>query len=174
MDRQGSGGEAIRLRDDKAHAEHARGVLPRRRITLTEGSFAHVCDTGEAKRTWLLGLARVAKLRQMMLASRNLSTIMRAVVGIVGTRSPQGLRALMQAARPHFDQLMLALDRLVETLVDDNRLTRPRRPMVTQSEARKTTWATPAGVASAASDQAIKGNGSGACSTGFRPERAFS
>ena len=53
----------------------------------------------------------------MMVAARNLSTIMRAIIGIGGPRSLQGLRALLQLARTHFDRLISALERLVMALV---------------------------------------------------------
>lgn len=91
--------------------------LSRLRSELTERSFAHVCDTGGARRTWLRGLASVAKRHLMMVAARNLSTIMRAIIGIGGPRSLQGLRAMLQTAWTHFDRLLSALDRLVAALV---------------------------------------------------------
>ncbi len=91
--------------------------LSRLRSELAERSFAHVCDTGEARRTRLRDLASVAKRHLMMVASRNLSTIMRAIVGIGGSRSLQGLRALLRTASTHFDRLISALDRLVAALV---------------------------------------------------------
>jgi hypothetical protein len=91
--------------------------LSRLRSELTERSFAHVCDTGGARRTWLRGLASVAKRHLMMVAARNLSTIMRAIIGIGGPRSLQGLRALLQTAWTHFERLLSALDRLVASLV---------------------------------------------------------
>ena len=91
--------------------------LCRLRSELTERSFAHVCDTGGARRTWLRGLASVTKRHLMMVAARNLSTIMRAIIGIGGPRSLQGLRALLQTAWTHFDRLISELDRLVAALV---------------------------------------------------------
>ena len=91
--------------------------LSRMRSELTERSFAHVCDTGGARRTWLRGLASVTKRHLMMVAARNLSTIMRMIFGIGGPRSMQGLRALLQTAWIHFERLLSALDRLVAALV---------------------------------------------------------
>ena len=84
---------------------------------MTERSFAHVCDTGEARRTWLRGFARVAKWHLMMDAACNLSTIMRAIIGIGGPRSLQGPRALLQAAWMHFEGLMWAPERLIVAMV---------------------------------------------------------
>jgi len=42
--------------------------------------------------------------------------IMRAIIGIGGPRSPQGLRKLLQTAWTHFDRLLSVLDRLVAAL----------------------------------------------------------
>jgi hypothetical protein len=90
--------------------------LSRLRSELTERSFAHVCDTGGARRTWLRGLTSVAKRHLMMVAARNLSTIMRAIIGIGGPRSLQGLRALLQTTWTHFDRLISALEQLMVAL----------------------------------------------------------
>lgn len=58
------------------------------RSELTARSFAPVCDTGNARRTWSRGLTSAAKPHWMVVAARKLSTIMRAIVGIGGPRSP--------------------------------------------------------------------------------------
>ena len=91
--------------------------LSRLRSKLTERSFAHVCNTGGARRTWLRGIASVTKRHLMMVAACNLSTIMRRIIGIGGPRSMPGLRALLQTAWIHFERLLSALDRLVAALV---------------------------------------------------------
>ena len=44
------------------------------------------------------------------------STIMRAIIGIGGPRSLQGLRALLQLAWTHFDRLISALELMVTAL----------------------------------------------------------
>jgi len=72
--------------------------LSRLRSDHTERSFAHVCNTGGARRTWLRGLASMTKRHLMMVAARNLSTIMRMIIGIGSPRSLQGLRELLQTA----------------------------------------------------------------------------
>jgi len=91
--------------------------LSRLRSELTERSFAHVCDTGGARRTWLRGLANVTKRHLAIVAARNLSTIMRVLCGIGSPRSLQGLRALLQTTWTHFERLIWALGRLVAALV---------------------------------------------------------
>jgi transposase len=85
--------------------------LTRLRSELTERSFAHVCDTCGARRTWLRRLASVAKRHLMMVAARNLSTIMRAIIGIGGPSSLQSLRVLLQTAWTHFGWLLSACER---------------------------------------------------------------
>ena len=90
--------------------------LSRLRNELTERSFTHGCNTGGARLTWLRGLTNVTKRHLMMVAARNLSTIMRAIIGIVGPRSLQGLRVL-QTDWIHFERLLSALDCLVAALV---------------------------------------------------------
>ena len=104
---------------DRRSARRAIAASNSRRLRseLTERSFAHVCDTGGARRTWLRGLASVAKRHLMMVAARNLSTIMRAIIGIGGPKTLQGLRALLQTAWTHFDRLISALESLLTTLV---------------------------------------------------------
>jgi hypothetical protein len=63
--------------------------LQRLRSELTERSFAHVCETGGARRCWLRGMAKVAKRYLLQVAARNLGMIMRKLVGM-GT--PRGLQ----------------------------------------------------------------------------------
>ena len=91
--------------------------LSKLRSELTERSFAHVCNTGGARRTWLRGLVGVTKRHLMAVAARNLSTIMRALCGIGSPKALQGLRALVQLAWTHFARLMSALEALLAALV---------------------------------------------------------
>jgi len=55
-----------------------------------ERSFAHVCETGGARRTWLRGLEKINKRYQIVAAARNLGLLMRKVFGIGKPRSLQG------------------------------------------------------------------------------------
>ena len=91
-------------------------LLSRTRSELVERSFAHVCDTGGARRTWLRGLESVTKRHLIKAAARNLSTIMRVICGIGSPRALQGLRALLQLAWTHLGRLVSALERLVMAL----------------------------------------------------------
>ena len=65
--------------------------LQRLRSERVERSFAHVCNTGRARRTWLRGSEDVQKRYLLTLAGRNLTVLMRAVFGIGTPRSLQGL-----------------------------------------------------------------------------------
>ena len=75
------------------NSRRVRGVrgkrLQRLRSELTERSFAHVCETGGARRCWLQGMVKVTKRYLLQVAARNLSLIMRKLFGM-GT--PRGLQ----------------------------------------------------------------------------------
>ena len=80
--------------------------LQRGRSELTERSFAHVCETGGARRCWLRGLVKVSKRYLLQVAARNLSLIMRKLFG-VGT--PRGLQSESDASSlTDFTQILLA------------------------------------------------------------------
>ncbi len=64
--------------------------LQRLRSERVERSFAHVCDTGGARRSWLHGIEKVQKRYLIAMVAHNLGVIMRKVFGI-GT--PRGLQA---------------------------------------------------------------------------------
>jgi len=73
--------------------------LQRQRSEKAERSFAHVCQTGGARRTWLRGLDKVKKRYLMSAVARNLGLVMRALFGIGTARSLQqagDLLALVQ------------------------------------------------------------------------------
>jgi transposase len=64
--------------------------LQRLRSERVERSFAHVCDTGGSRRSWLCGIEKVQKRYLIAAVARNLGLIMRKVFAI-GT--PKGLQA---------------------------------------------------------------------------------
>jgi transposase len=64
--------------------------LQRLRSERVERSFAHLCDTGGSRRSWLRGIEKVQKRYLLAVAAHNLGVIMRKVFGI-GT--PKGLQA---------------------------------------------------------------------------------
>jgi transposase len=79
-----------------ANRRRGRGTrgkaLQRLRSEKTERSFAHVCETGGSRRSWLRGLAKVRKRYAMAAAARNLGLLMRKMFGIGKPRvlQPEG------------------------------------------------------------------------------------
>jgi transposase len=64
--------------------------LQKKRSELVERSFAHVCETGGGRRTWLRGLVNVTKRYVVQVAAHNLGLLMRKLFGIGKPRSLQG------------------------------------------------------------------------------------
>jgi hypothetical protein len=64
--------------------------LSRLRSEYSERTFAHVCETGGGRRSWIRGLMEVTKRYLMQVAGRNLGVIMRKLFGIGTPRSLQG------------------------------------------------------------------------------------
>lgn len=81
-----------------ANRRRVRGArskrLQRRRSELVERTFAHVCETGGARRTWLRGLLEVQKRYLIQVAARNLGLILRKLFGVGTARGLQGLGGL--------------------------------------------------------------------------------
>lgn len=68
--------------------------LQRLRSELTERSFAHVCETGGARRTWLRGLDKVRKRYLIQVAARNLGLMLRRLFGVGTPKTMQDLVGL--------------------------------------------------------------------------------
>lgn len=78
--------------------------LQRLRSERVERSFAHVCDTGGARRSWLHGIEKVQKRYLIAAVARNLGLMMRKLFGIGTPRGLQaagGLASLVCLARLH-------------------------------------------------------------------------
>lgn len=73
--------------------------LQRKRSELVERSFAHICETGGARRTWLRGLENVRKRYTIVAAGRNLGLLMRKLFGIGKPRCLQAGLGLVLAFR---------------------------------------------------------------------------
>jgi transposase len=82
--------------------------LQRLRSERIERSFAHVCETGGARRCWLTGLAKVTKRYLLQATARNLGLILRKLFGM-GT--PRGLQP--EGALADFVHLMIVALRSV-------------------------------------------------------------
>lgn len=83
----------------RVRGKHGK-ALGRLRGEYTERSFAHVCETGGARRSRLRGLINVAKRYLMYVAGRNLGVIMRRLFGVGTPRSLQGHGAGLPCAIP--------------------------------------------------------------------------
>jgi transposase len=77
-----------------ANRRRVRGArskrLQKKRSELVERSFAHVCETGGGRRTWLRGLANVTKRYVVQVAAHNLGLLMRKLFGVGKPRALQG------------------------------------------------------------------------------------
>jgi transposase len=89
-------GNRRRIRRDKSKQ------LQRRRSELCERTFAHICDSGGMRRTWLKKLVNVTKRYLIAAAAHNLGRILRKLFGVGKPRTLQGeggFATLMQLLR---------------------------------------------------------------------------
>ena len=88
--------------NNRRRMRRAKGKqLQRRRSEVCERTFAHVCDSGGTRRSWLRGLANVTKRYLIAAAAHNLGRILRKLFGIGKPKTLQGgsgLAALVQLA----------------------------------------------------------------------------
>ena len=69
--------------NNRRRVQHRKGKhLQRLRSEHCERTFAHVCDTGGMRRSWLRGLVDVTKRYLIAAAAHNLGRILRALCGI--------------------------------------------------------------------------------------------
>ena len=81
--------------ENRRRMRRAKGKrLGRLRSERVERSFAHVCDSGGMRRSWLRGLIDVTKRYLIAAAAHNLGRILRRLFGVGKPKSLQGLRAL--------------------------------------------------------------------------------
>lgn len=87
-------------------------ALQRKRSELCERTFAHICDTGGARRSWLRGLVNVTKRYRIAAAAHNLGRILRKLFGIgkpKGLQDEGGLAARVETAVNRWLRAMIAL-----------------------------------------------------------------
>ncbi len=68
---------------------HRSKRLQRLRSEYVERSFAHVCETGGGRRTWLRGLEKLTKRYLVQVAAHNLGLLMRKLFGMGKPRTLQ-------------------------------------------------------------------------------------
>jgi transposase len=83
--------------------------LQRLRSERCERTFAHVCDTGGMRRSWLRGLADVTKRYLLAAAAHNLGRILRVLFGIGKPRALQGENTLAALVHLLLFRLWLAI-----------------------------------------------------------------
>jgi len=81
--------------------------LQRTRSELVERTFAHLCETGGARRTWLCGVKKISKRWLIHAAARNLGMILRQLFGLGTARALQAAGGL--ALRVHLAWLIAML-----------------------------------------------------------------
>jgi hypothetical protein len=87
------------VQGNRRRVKGARGKrLQKRRSELVERSFAHVCETGGGRRTWLRGLEDVTKRYVVQVAGYNLGVLMRKLFGVGKPRALQGAAGLLAGA----------------------------------------------------------------------------
>lgn len=104
-------------RRNRRNTTGARGRrLQRSRSELVERTFAHLCDTGGARRTWLRGIDKVQKRYLTAAMAYNLGRIMRS---LVGAGKPRHLAVLAdKLLLTHFlTQPLNALQQLLSALL---------------------------------------------------------
>ena len=99
------------------------GSAPRARATQSppataafgtrRAGFAHICGSGNQRRTWLRGIENVQKRYLLTAAARNLGLVMRHLFRIGTPRSLQGLAATLRALADAIVTLLAALVRRV-------------------------------------------------------------
>ena len=83
--------------------------LQRQRSERVERTFAHVCETGGARRTRLRGIDNVRKRYLLAAAAHNLGCLMRELFGIGTPRGLQGAAALAAALRRAWRTIQITL-----------------------------------------------------------------
>jgi hypothetical protein len=85
-------------RNNRRRVRGARSKrLQKKRSEYVERTFAHVCETGGARRSWLRGLVDVSKRYLLQVAGHNLGILMRALFGVGTPRGLQGSCAALRA-----------------------------------------------------------------------------
>ena len=84
---------AVRLNRQRIRRDKGK-QLQRLRSERCERTFAHVCETGGMRRTWLKGFIDVTKRYLIATAAHNLGRLLWELIGIGKPRSLQGLAAL--------------------------------------------------------------------------------
>ena len=84
---------------NRTHASRPKGRrMQRHRSERVERRFAHMCDTGGARRCWLRGLEKINKRNLMTAAAHNLGILLRALFGTGKPRQAASLLTVLSLA----------------------------------------------------------------------------
>ena len=96
--------------ENRRRMRRAKGKrLGRLRSERAERSFAHVCDSGGMRRSWLRGLVDVTKRYVIAAAAHNLGRILRRLFGVGKPKTLQGLRALAELTQLIATRIRIAI-----------------------------------------------------------------
>ena len=113
---------------NRRRVTRAKGrLLQRQRSERVERSFAHVCETGGARRSWIRGMVEVSKRYLIHVAAHNLAVIMRSLFGVGKPREWARLNAAFLALSYALQIVVSALRRL-EVTFDDLASFQPLEP----------------------------------------------
>jgi transposase len=108
--------------NNRRRVQGKRGrALQRQRSEKVERSFAHVCETGGSRRTWLHGLEKVRKRYLTSAMARNLGLILSHLFGIGTARSLQGKGGLADDLYAALFNTLAALGRLLTPTLRSSR-----------------------------------------------------
>jgi transposase len=117
----------------RTRGDHGK-KLQRLRSERVERSFAHVCETGGARRTWLRGIDKVRKRYLMSAAAHNLGVVMRSLFNMGTPRGLQQFRTDLEAVVSPLYLAWIAVRRFLKLparLPDSS--TRPPYPAIENS-----------------------------------------
>ena len=105
----------------RTRGEHGK-KLQRLRSELTERTFAHVCETGGARRTWVAGIKTVRKRYLLSAAAHNRGLLMRSLFKMGTPRGLQQFKTDLEGVVSSFYLTWLATKRFWKSLTTSARL----------------------------------------------------
>ncbi len=99
----------------RTRGEHGK-KLQRLRSELTERTFAHVCETGGARRTWLTAIENVRKRYLISAAAHNLGLLMRSLFKMGTPRGLQQFKTDLEGVVPALCLTWIATKRFWKSL----------------------------------------------------------
>lgn len=91
--------------------------LQKQRSEKVERSFAHVCETGGARRTWLRGIEKITKRYSLVVAAHNLGIMLRT---LFGSGKPREAAAVGQGLFLGLLRIMLTVTSRLSQIIENN------------------------------------------------------